>query len=76
MLDIKDLKEKIDEVVSAIKADPEKQKAFQNDPVAAVEESLGVELPDDVKKKIVSGVQTALAGDKLSGAADVLKKLF
>ena len=49
---------------------------FKKDPVKAVEGVLGVDLPDDLVEKLVTGVKARLAGDNLSGALGSLKKLF
>jgi hypothetical protein len=56
--------------------DQKLQEQFQKDPVKALESVLGVNLPDDVVNQVVSGVKAKLAADKVSGAADALKKLF
>lgn len=71
-----DIKTKIEEIVEKVTKDKDLKDQFQKDPVKAVEKVLGVDLPDDVIEKIVAGVKAKLAGDKLSGAADSLKKLF
>ena len=42
-----DIKAKIEEIVTKIKADPDFLKEFQADPVKAVEKITGTDLPDD-----------------------------
>ena len=71
-----DIKAKIEEVVGKIKIDPQLMETFKKDPVKAVEGVLGVDLPDDLVEKLVTGVKARLAGDNLSGALGSLKKLF
>lgn len=71
-----DIKDQIEKLVQKINSDPTIKEQFQKDPVKAVEKVLGVDLPDDVTEKIVAGVKAKLGADKLSGAADALKKLF
>ncbi len=71
-----DIKEQISSVVEKISKDSALQEQFKKDPIKAVEQLLGVDLPDDVMEKVVSGVKAKLAGDKLAGAADALKGLF
>lgn len=71
-----DIKEQISSVVEKISKDSALQEQFKKDPIKAVEKLLGVDLPDDVMEKVVSGVKAKLAGDKLAGAADALKGLF
>ena len=71
-----DIKAKIEEVVGKNKHDPQLMEKFKKDPVKAVEGVLGVDLPDDLVEKLVTGVKAKLAGDNLSGALGSLKKLF
>ena len=71
-----DIKAQIEKIVEAVTKDASLKTQFQKDPVAAVEKVLGVDLPDDAVNKIVDGVKGKIAVDKLSGAADSLKKLF
>lgn len=71
-----DIKAKIEEIVEKIKGDKKLQEQFKKEPVKAVESLLGVDLPDDVIEKVVTGVKAKISVDKLSGAADALKKLF
>ena len=75
-MELKDIKSKVDEVAKKIKSDKELQKQFAKEPIKAVESLIGVDLPDDQIKKIVTGVKAKLALDdadsKLSGALDQL----
>ncbi|MBP5607813.1 MAG: hypothetical protein J6X66_06045 [Lachnospiraceae bacterium] len=71
-----DIKKKIDEIVSKIKADPKLMKSFADDPVKTVESLAGVDIPDDIEGKIVTGVKAALAGGKLGGVIEAAKKLI
>ena len=71
-MDLKNIKNKIDEVAKKIKSDKDLQAQFAKDPIKAVESVIGIDLPDDQIKKIVSGVKAKLALDdadsKLGGA--------
>lgn len=79
-----DIKEKISEIMEEIKKNPDLMAEFKKDPVKAVEKVLGVDLPDDLLEKVIEGVKDKMDGkdddknslDKLSGAADLLKKIF
>ena len=71
-----DIKEKIMELVEKIQSDKALQAKFKENPIEAVEQLLGVDLPDDVVEKIVDGVKAKLTVDKLSGGLDALKKQF
>lgn len=71
-----DVKAKVEELVGKIQKDPALLKSFQSNPIKTVEKMLGVDLPDDKLKPLVTGIKAKLAagdlGDKLGG----LKKLF
>lgn len=71
-----DIKEKINKVVEKVTKDKSLKELFQKDPVKAVEKVLGVDLPDEIVKKIVDGVKAKISVDKVSCALDSLKKLF
>ncbi len=71
-----DIKEKITEAVEKIAKDKALQEQFKDEPVKALEKVLGVDLPDDIMEQVVQGVKAKLTADKLSDAADALKKLF
>jgi signal recognition particle GTPase len=75
-MDMTEIKEKITSVTDKITKDKNLTEQFKKDPVKAVESALGVDLPDDVVKKIVEGVKAKISGDKISGAVDSIKKLF
>lgn len=71
-----DIKEKINEVVEKVTKDKSLKDLFQKDPVKAVKKVLGVDLSDEIIKKVVDGVKAKISVDKVSGALDSLKKLF
>lgn len=71
-----DVKKKIDEIVEKVKGDEALQKKFTTNPVGAVEDLVGVDLPDDQINAIVSGVTAKLSGGALGGIADKIGGLF
>jgi len=71
-----DIKKKVEEIVEKLKKDPSLLEAFKKDPAKTIEKVADIDIPDGVEEKLVSGVQAALTGDKLAGAADAIKKLF
>lgn len=71
-----DIKAQITAVVEKVTKDPKLLEQFKEEPVKAVEQALGVDLPDDVVQKIVDGVKAKITVDKASGVVDSLKKLF
>ena len=68
-----DIKAKIDEVVNKVKNDKTFAEKFQKEPVKAVEDVLGVDLPDDAVKNIIDGVKAKVNVD---GIKDKLGGLF
>ena len=68
-----DIKAKIDEIVNKVKSDDDFADKFKNEPVKAVEDVIGVDLPDDHIQKVVDGVKAKV---DLGGIADKLGGLF
>ena len=68
-----DIKAKIDEVVNKVKSDEGFAEKFQKEPVKAVEDVVGVDLPDDVINNVVEGVKAKV---NFGGIADKLGGLF
>ncbi len=66
-----DIKAKIDEVVNKVKSDKNFAQKFQQEPIKAVEEVLGVDLPDDQIKGVIEGVKAKInvgdIADKIGG---------
>ena len=61
-----DLKAKIEELVSKL----------QKDPVKALEQLTGMNLPDEQLQPLVTGIKAKLAASDLGGALEGLKNLF
>ncbi len=68
-----DIKAKIDEIVNKVKSDEGFANKFKSEPVKAVEDVLGVDLPDDQISKVVEGVKAKV---NLGGIADKIGGLF
>ena len=72
-MDIKaELKKKVDEVVNKVTKDKNVAAKFAKDPIKTVEDILGVDLPDDQIKQIVTAVKAKINLDK---AGDIAGKL-
>ncbi|MGN0628715.1 MAG: hypothetical protein ACI4IW_03695 [Oscillospiraceae bacterium] len=71
-----DIKAKIEELAAKIKSDKKLQEKFQKEPVAAVEELLGVDLPDDQIEKLVDGIKAKVQLDNLGDALSSLGGIF
>ena len=59
-----DIKEKIDKVVNKVKSDKNFKNKLIKDPVNALEEVLGVDLPNEQIDKIIDGVKAKITKDK------------
>lgn len=68
-----DIKAKIDEVVNKVKSDKDFAAKFQKEPIKAVEDVLGVDLPDDQIKGVIEGVKAKV---NFGGIADKIGGLF
>lgn len=71
-----DVKAKVEEIVEKVSKDKGLQENFRKEPVKTVEGLLGVDLPDDVVRKVVDCVKGKISADKVSDAVSSLKKLF
>ena len=71
-----EIKEYISKVIERVTQDGALRTQFQTYPIKAVEQVLGVDLPEEALEKIVQGVKAKLSADQLSGTVDALKKLF
>ena len=76
-MDIKgQLKEKAEDIIDKIKSDKNIAAKFQKDPVATVEELLGVDLPNDQIEALVDFIKAKIDLDKIGNALGGLKGLF
>lgn len=76
-MDIKaELKEKVEEIVEKIKSDKTIAAKFQKDPIATVEELIGMDLPNDQIMAAVEFIKAKIDLDKLGNALGGLKGLF
>lgn len=65
-----DVKAKVEALVKKITTDKDFAAKFQKNPVSAVEELLGIALPDDQIQAIISGVKTKINLDSLGKIID------
>lgn len=73
-----DIKAKIDEIVEKVKADPNFAEKFKSQPIKAVEDVLGVDLPDDVIQNVIEGVKSKVNLEQIAdkiGLDDIAGKL-
>ena len=71
-----EIKALIKKLADKVQSDDEIKELFKKDPIKAVEKILGVDLPDDVVKKIIEGVKASITIDDAKDLLGSLKKLF
>ena len=73
-----DIKAKIQQAAAKLMKDKTLRRKFDTEPVAVLEEIIGVDLPDEAVNQIIAGVRAKLATDKLgcmlSGLGDIFSK--
>ena len=63
-----DIKAKIEEIVKKLTSDRELMTKFDKNPVAVIEELIGIDLPDDQLNQLIDGIKAKLSLDKLGNA--------
>ena len=71
-----EIKALIKKLADKVQNDEEIKELFKKDPIKAVEKVLGVDLPDDVVKKIIDGVKASITIEDAKDLLGSLKKLF
>lgn len=71
-----EIKEKIDAIVSKISGSGSLLEQFKADPEKTIESLTGIDIPDAIADKVISGVKAALAGDKLDDLLSKAKDLL
>jgi len=67
------MKEKIDSIIKKINEDPSFKEKFAKEPIKAVEELLGIDLPEEQINQIIDAVKAKL---KTTDVVDKIKGLF
>ena len=71
-----DIKAKVEEILEKVKGDEGFLAKFKEDPIKAIEEIIGVDLPDEQLKAIVEGVKAKLSLDKDGdGKLDIVENI-
>lgn len=71
-----DIKKIIEDIVEKIKSDEDLQKRFLSDPVGALKELTGIDIPTDQIEGVVAGVKAKLTADNVGDALKGLGNLF
>ena len=71
-----DIKAKIEEIVKKLLSDKDLMAKFDKNPVAVIEELVGIDLPDDQVNQLVEGIKAKIKLEKVSDALGGLGGLF
>ena len=71
-----DIEKIISDVLAKLKVDDGLKAAFLKDPIATLEKTLGVDLPDEQIKQVIDGIKNKLGGDAVGGILDKVKGIF
>ena len=71
-----DIEKIISDVLAKLKVDDSLKASFLKDPIATLEKTLGVDLPDEQIKKVVDGIKEKLGGDAVGGILNNVKGIF
>ena len=73
---MENIKEKIEEIVNRVKSDPDFEKKFKENPIKALEEVIGIDLPDDKINEIIDAVKAKITIDDGKEILGKIKGLF
>ncbi len=71
-----EIKKKVEEITNKIKNDSDFANKFKNDPVKAIEEVSGIDLPEEQINQVVGLVKTKINFDNNNGIAEKITGLF
>lgn len=71
-----EIKKKIEEIIKKISTDKKFAKKFKKDPVSAVEDVLGIDLPNDKINAIIDGVKAKMTADTAKQMMNKAMDLF
>lgn len=73
-----DIKAKIEEIVKKLTSDKKLMEKFEKNPVAVIEDLVGIDLPDDQVNQLIEGIKAKISldkvGDLLGGLGGLFKK--
>ena len=70
------IKEKIEEIVNKIKGDKDFANKFKEEPIKALEDEIGIDLPDEKINDIIEAVKAKITLDDLGNVVDKIKDFF
>ena len=71
-----DIKTKIEQITKKLLSDKDLMQRWEKNPTAVVESLLGIDLPDDLVKQIIDGIEAKLKLDKVGDVLNGLGSLF
>ena len=71
-----DIEKIVSDVLAKLKVDDSLKASFLKDPIATLEKTLGIDLPDEQIKQVIDGVTQKLGGGAVSGILNKVKGIF
>lgn len=72
----KDIKKIVEDIVEKVKADPKLLESLKENPVKALEEATGIDLPDEMIQPVVAGLKAKLEMGEIGDMIGKLEGLF
>ena len=76
MIEMNDIKAKIEEIVKKLLADKDLMAKFEKNPAAVIEEYIGVDLPDDLVNQAIEAIKAKIKLEQVGNALGGLAGLF
>ena len=69
------IKDKAEDILKEIKSNPKLITEFKNDPIKTAEKLIGIDLPDDTVKQILTLLKDKVSAEDAAELMEALKKL-
>ncbi len=71
-----DIKEQISKIVEELSKNGAVKELFEKEPVKAVEQVLGIDLPDEMIEQVINGVKAKISIDSISQVSGMFKNIL
>lgn len=71
-----DIKEQISKIVEELSKNGAVKEPFEKEPVKAVEQVLGIDLPDEMIEQVINGVKAKISIDSIAQVSGMFKNIL
>ena len=71
-----DIKEQISKIVEELSKNGAVKELFEKEPVQAVEQVLGIDLPDEMIEQVINGVKAKISIDSIAQVSGMFKNIL